>query len=113
MATKPTKSPATPVLSEACKSLLLEYWNDKGNWSGTPLVGGNVDSSTENNGYITDLKKKGLITTWNDGRNSDGTPSMWMEFTDLCRSMMRECCDCGEGILAGEPWNRCDACARA
>ena len=64
-------------LTEASKALFLAYAKDSGNWSGTPLVGGNVGGSKEDRGNLTDLKKKGLITTF----KSDGLD--WVSFTPL------------------------------
>jgi hypothetical protein len=62
-------------LSFGAISLFHEYAEDAGNWSGTPLVGGNVDSSPRNNGYLLKLKLAGLITTQEDeGR-------IWLSFT--------------------------------
>jgi len=51
-------------LTKDTKALFVEYIEDAGNWSGRPLVGGNIESSMKNNGHLTDLKKKGLITTF-------------------------------------------------
>ena len=66
--------------------LFKEYANDAGNWSGTPLVGGNVSGSKARNGNLTDLKQKGLITTWTEEREGlNGrakTPLVWLSFTE-------------------------------
>ncbi|CAJ1505588.1 hypothetical protein [[Mycobacterium] burgundiense] len=35
--------------------LFLDYARDAGNWGGTPLVGGNVCGSREDNGNLTQL----------------------------------------------------------
>lgn len=59
------------------QELFVAYWEDACNWSGTPAVGHNVQSSQENNGNLTQLKIAGLISTWTD----EGTT--WLEFTDL------------------------------
>lgn len=63
-------------ITKQSKSLFIEYWKDAANWSGTPAIGHNVESSKENNGNLTQLKVAGLITTWND----DG--STWLRFTN-------------------------------
>ena len=64
-------------LSEGARNLFMEYAKDAGNWSGTPLVGGNIEASKRNSGYLLQLKKQGLIKTYiDDGRLS------WMIFTD-------------------------------
>jgi hypothetical protein len=54
--------------------VFLAYANDADNWSGTPLVGGNVGGSKEERGNLTQLKQAGLIKTFND----DG---VWIQFT--------------------------------
>ncbi|MFA5709359.1 hypothetical protein [Mycolicibacterium sp.] len=46
--------------------LFLDYARDAGNWGGTPLVGGNVGGSREDNGNLTQLKQAGLIQTSDD-----------------------------------------------
>lgn len=66
-------------LTEASKALFLAYAKDAANWSGTPLVGGNVGGSKQDAGNLTDLKKKGLLTTF----KSDGLE--WVSFTNLGR----------------------------
>jgi len=53
-------------ISDGAKKLFIDYAEDSANWGGTPLVGGNVDSSEKNNGYLTKLKKEGLIETFQD-----------------------------------------------
>lgn len=57
-------------------AVFLAYAKDAGNWSGTPLVGGNVGGSKEERGNLTQLKRAGLITTF----KSDG--EKWVSFTD-------------------------------
>lgn len=64
-------------LTEASKKLFLAYAKDAGNWSGTPLVGGNVGGSKQDAGNLTDLKKKGLLSTF----ESEGLE--WVQFSDL------------------------------
>lgn len=65
----------TVQITERSKALFLEFARDAGNWSGQPLVGGNVGGSKEDRGNITQLKKAGLITT----SVSDGLT--WIAFT--------------------------------
>lgn len=55
--------------------LFLAYARDAGNWSGTPLVGGNVGGGKEERGNLTQLKRAGLITTFRDGGDT------WVDFT--------------------------------
>lgn len=64
-------------LSPASKELFLDYAKDAGNWSGTPLVGGNVGGNKEDRGNLTDLKRKKLVTTF------EYEGEMWVEFTPL------------------------------
>jgi hypothetical protein len=63
-------------LTEASQKLFIAYAEDACNWSGTPLVGGNVGGTKEDQGNLTDLKKKGLLSTF----KSDGLE--WVSFTD-------------------------------
>lgn len=63
-------------------NLFVAYAKDAGNWSGTPLVGGNVSilGAARDRGNLTDLKKVGLIETFiSDGRS-------WVRFTDKGRA---------------------------
>lgn len=64
-------------ITERSLELFLAYAEDAGNWSGTPLVGGNVGGLREDRGNITQLKQAGLITTF-----SDEPGSHWIRFTD-------------------------------
>ncbi len=50
-------------LTNRSLQLFLAYARDAGNWSGNPLIGGNVGGSKEDRGNITQLKRAGLITT--------------------------------------------------
>jgi hypothetical protein len=63
------------TLTEASLALFTAYAKDAGNWGGTPMVGGNVGGSKQDAGNLTDLKKKGLVTTF----DSDGCE--WVSFT--------------------------------
>lgn len=60
---------------------LLDYAADAGNWSGTPLVGGNVGGSKEDRGNLTQLKRAGLITTSKSSAADGG--DTWIHFTKL------------------------------
>jgi hypothetical protein len=62
-------------ITEASKSLFTELADDAGNWSGQPLIGGNVELTKEERGNLTHLKKLNLIATF----NSDG--DMFVSFT--------------------------------
>ena len=63
-------------ITDRSKELFIAYAEDADNWSGTPLVGGNVGGSKEDRGNLTQLKRAGLITTFNDGEGCN-----WIEFT--------------------------------
>ena len=63
------------VITTRSKELFVAYAKDAGNWSGTPLVGGNVADTKEDRGNLTQLKKAGLITTFKD----EGL--IWLDFT--------------------------------
>ncbi|HHJ15903.1 MAG TPA: hypothetical protein ENJ80_04310 [Gammaproteobacteria bacterium] len=62
----------TIKLTAASKKLFLALANDAENWSGTPMFEG----SKSERGNLTDLKKKGLVTTDTD----EGV--LWVGFTD-------------------------------
>ena len=61
-------------MTPASLALFLAYARDAGNWSGTPLVGGNVLQTKEHNGNLTQLKRAGLVRTF----VSDGCT--WLSF---------------------------------
>lgn len=63
-------------ITQTSLALFLDYANDAGNWSGQPLVGGNVGGSKEERGNLTQLKKAGLIETFKDEGET------WIIFTD-------------------------------
>ncbi len=68
-------------ITERSLALFLDYARDAGNWSGTPLVGGNVGGSAEDRGNLTQLKRAGLIDTF----LSNG--EQWIQFTDAGRKL--------------------------
>ena len=56
--------------------VFLAYADDACNWSGVPLVGGNVGGDKAERGNLTQLKQAGLITTdYDEG-------CTWVYFTD-------------------------------
>lgn len=67
-----------PEITARSLELFLTYARDAGNWGGTPLVGGNVGGSQEDNGNLTQLKQAGLIETFVHDRPGD----IWISFTD-------------------------------
>jgi hypothetical protein len=64
------------AITETSLKVFKMYADDAGNWSGTPLVGGNVGGTKEERGNLTQLKKAGLIETF----ESDG--HKWLSFTE-------------------------------
>lgn len=69
------------ALTNRSLELFLDYARDSANWSGTPLVGGNVGGSPEDRGNLTQLKQAGLIRTANDGGD------VWVYFTKEGREL--------------------------
>ncbi len=72
---------ATLEITEQSLKLFLAYARDAGNWSGNPLVGGNVGGSKEDRGNLTQLKRAGLITTCTDGGLA------WIAFTQTGKAL--------------------------
>lgn len=63
----------------------LDYAKDAGNWSGSPLMNGNVgDDSDEQKAYVTHMKKAGLIET----QREDGCTFIY--FTDKGKAFALE-----------------------
>ena len=75
----PVAQPASMNLTKRSIDLFVAYAEDADNWSGSPLVGGNVGGSKEDRGNLTQLKKAGLITT-DYVREDDCT---WINFTKM------------------------------
>jgi hypothetical protein len=69
------------TITETSLKVFLAYARDAGNWSGTPLVGGNVGGGTAERGNLTQLKQAGLITTFYD----EGCT--WITFTDAGKAL--------------------------
>jgi hypothetical protein len=68
----------------ASLELFLSLANDAANWSGIPLLGGNVATDKQLRGNLTDLKKKGLLTTFKD----EG--EIWVHFTEAGKALAAE-----------------------
>lgn len=66
----------TKTITDTSLELFLDLARDAGNWSGTPLLGGNVEVGTPGRGNITQLKRAGLLTTFRDGGDA------FADFTD-------------------------------
>jgi hypothetical protein len=64
--------------------LFLDLANDAGNWSGMPLLGGNVGGSKADRGNITQLKQAGLIQTSLDEGD------VWVLFTEAGAKLAEE-----------------------
>lgn len=69
-------------LSASCLAYFLALAADAANWSGAPCLGANVTQGRRENGFLTDLKKKGLLTTQKD---EDGWE--WVYFTDAGKDL--------------------------
>jgi hypothetical protein len=93
-------------ITETSKRVFMAYAKDAGNWSGTPLVGGNVGGDKAEQGNLTQLKQAELITTQYD-REQDST---WIYFTDLGKAWSRANgfdIDTGEAVEQ-QPTNEAD-----
>jgi len=73
-----------PDITAESLRVFLMYAKDAINWSGTPLVGGNVGGSKEERGNLTQLKRAGLITTQVDAGDT------WIYFTDMGKELARK-----------------------
>jgi hypothetical protein len=74
----PTASPSIDI-TEGSKVLFVALAKDAGNWSGTPLFGGNVGTKPADKGHLTALKKAGLVRSWADEENKR---CHWVAFTN-------------------------------
>lgn len=64
----------------------MAYWNDADNWSGMPLVGGNVGGSKAERGNLTHLKRAGLIKTHIEREDN----TTWIIFTDAGKEFAKQ-----------------------
>ena len=64
--------------------LFMDLAQDAGNWSGTPLVGGNVGMDAQLRGNLSDLVQKGLVRVF----KSDGLS--WVDFTEAGKAYAAE-----------------------
>ncbi len=76
MATEPEPTTVEATVEVTTLDRFLQYAADAGNWSGTPLVGGNVGGDASDKGYIVNMKKRGLVETFEYDRCT------WIDFTD-------------------------------
>jgi len=74
------------AMTEESLRVFKMYAEDAGNWSGTPLVGGNVGGTKEERGNLTHLKKLGLIITFQD----KGEKELWLSFTTAGKKLAEE-----------------------
>lgn len=74
------------TLPENALKLFLLYAKDAGNWSGTPLVNGNVTllSEARDRGLLTHLKTAGLISTFSETERINGRicTNAWVTFEE-------------------------------
>lgn len=82
-----TVAEAKQKLTPRSFELLVDHMKDAPNWSGAPLVGGNVKFTKEDRGNLTQLKRAGLIRTEADEDRKDLT---WMYFTASGKELARE-----------------------
>lgn len=81
-----TQHAATTRITEASRALFLDYARDAGNWSGCPLVGGNVGGDARaQRGNLTQLKRAGLVETQADEGQT------WLYFTVAGRAFAKSC----------------------
>ena len=66
------------AITDGTKALFIELVNDSGNWSGSPLFGGNVADTPASKGHLTHLKKLELVTTYVDEEDD----TVWVNFTE-------------------------------
>lgn len=67
------------ILTPPSHQLFYQLVQDSFNWSGTPLF----DGTQQEKGNLTDLKKKGLVTTWKE----EGC--LWVDFTNEGRAFAK------------------------
>lgn len=70
----------TTDLTADSLALFIDLAKDAANWNGTPMI----DITAAQKGNLTDLKKKGLLTTFKD----EGID--WADFTDAGKSFAAE-----------------------
>jgi hypothetical protein len=76
----------TAKLTPASLDLFLALANDAGNWSGMPLIGGNVQVTKAQRGNLTDLQEKGLIQL----QYCSDTKGHFAAFTDSGKALAAE-----------------------
>jgi len=98
---------ALESLTPKSLEFFVEYVNDAGNWSGTPLFNGNVTVTSEraDRGYLTACKAAGLMTSFRESGRENGTGNSltWVEFTDLGRALAAHVCQIDLGIHGEVP----------
>ncbi|HIF23204.1 MAG TPA: hypothetical protein EYQ27_15200 [Gemmatimonadetes bacterium] len=75
-------------LSTGALDLFILMANDAMNWSGTPLLGGNFDLDEQGKGYLTKLKKAGLV--WADKQHDPGCVThgfVYINFTEAGQAL--------------------------
>ncbi len=76
---------STVEITQRSLDLFLAYARDARNWSGTPLVGGNIGGSKEDRGNLTQLKRAGLLVTFEEDRKLS-----WIIFTKAGAALAAE-----------------------
>ncbi len=73
-----------PLITEQSKQLFIDLASDAGNWSGTPMLDGNVCIGQEGKGNLTQLKRAKLIKTFRDEGET------WVSFTEAGQAYAKE-----------------------
>ena len=73
-----------PNITEASKQLFIDLANDAGNWSGSPMLDGNVQIGQEGKGNLTQLKRAKLLRTVRDEGET------WVIFTEAGQAYAKE-----------------------
>jgi hypothetical protein len=74
-------------LPEGSARFFADAAYDAGNWSGSPLIGGNIASGRSAGGWTAKLKAAGLVTSYQD---EDDTSCYWLVFTEAGRKLAEE-----------------------
>lgn len=80
----PQAAPVGPAMSNECKEYFTRLVNDAGNWSGTPMIDHLGSEGQKQDGYLTNLKRLGLVQTFTDRGVS------FARFTPAGRAFMKQ-----------------------
>jgi len=71
-------------LAAGTHARFIDYYKDADNWSGTPLVGGNVGGDSSDIGFLLNMKKANLIETFTDRGD------VFLDFTEVGHAYFSE-----------------------